>query len=451
MVLCALLAPGSIGAVGSLNNSPLAFSYSCDTVGSNWPWWTFVADHGCEIPFMRATILMLILGVPAFIGQGDASDARISEEVRSLERDWARFEGKFRLDYDAASTDNDRKKILVQFEESLHSLGQEVLKLVRDHPGEQVAVDALLWLTRRGLRPESSGGWKILLHDHLKSDRFVPACIATRRDVVANTVLAERFLREAMAHTPHREVKGHATFALANFLSFQAEALEQYGSNPGDSWIPKMASEDRAAFVARRPDDLLREAERLFETVATRFPDLKDQRNRLLGELATEELYEMRHLGIEKASPGIEGKVAPDINGADADGRAFNLSEFRGKVVVLTFSGNWCGPCRSMYPEERELVTAFKDKPFALLSVNTDKSRETLTKLIATGEVTWRCWWDGEPGGPICTRWGVESFPTIYVLDHRGAIRFKAVGRKKLKQAVETLLNEAASQSKGKE
>jgi thiol-disulfide isomerase/thioredoxin len=398
---------------------------------------------------MRTTILTLNFLVLALVGQREASDLSKSEQVQSLDRDWERHQGKFRHDYEAASTDDDRMKIQSQFEESLHALGKQALSVVSDRPKEPAAIDALLWLTRRGLSPESSEAWKILVSDHLTSDRLVPACMATRRDVVANTVLAERFLREVIAHTPHREVRGHATFALANFLNFQAEALEGYERNPRDSWLPKMTRENRAAVVARRPDDLFREAERLFEAVAARFAELRDHRNRPLGELARGELYEMHHLGIEKVLTGIERKLAPDINGEDADGRPFRLSEYRGKVVVLTFSGNWCGPCRAMYPEERELVTALKDKPFALLSVNTDKTRETLKKSIATGEVTWRCWWDGEPGGPICTSWGVEAFPTTYILDHRGAIRYKGQGRKTLKEAVETLLKEMATNPGG--
>jgi peroxiredoxin len=394
---------------------------------------------------MRTMILTLNLLVLALAGQSEASDVSLSEQVQSLDRDWESYQGKFRHDYEAASTDDDRTKIQVQFEQSLHALGKQALKVVSDRPKEPAAIDALLWLTRRGQSPESSEAWKILIREHLKSDRLVPACMATRRDVVANTVLAERFLRQVIVHTPHREVRGHATFALANFLNFQAEAVEGYESNPRDSWIPKMTPENRAAVVARRPDDLFREAEGLFETVAARFAELRDHRNRPLGELARGELYEMHHLGIDKASTGIERKLAPDINGEDADGRLFRLSDYRGKVVVLTFSGNWCGPCRSMYPEERELVTAFKDKPFALLSVNTDKTRETLKKSITAGEVTWRCWWDGEPGGAICTSWGVEVFPTVYILDHRGAIRYKGQGRKTLREAVETLLKEIAT------
>lgn len=35
------------------------------------------------------------------------------------------------------------------------------------------------------------------------------------------------------------------------------------------------------------------------------------------------------------------GSVAPDIEGADLDGVAFKLSDYRGKIVVLDFWGDW--------------------------------------------------------------------------------------------------------------
>jgi cytochrome oxidase Cu insertion factor (SCO1/SenC/PrrC family) len=35
------------------------------------------------------------------------------------------------------------------------------------------------------------------------------------------------------------------------------------------------------------------------------------------------------------------GKVAPEIEGKDVDGKKFKLSEYRGKVVVLDFWGDW--------------------------------------------------------------------------------------------------------------
>jgi cytochrome oxidase Cu insertion factor (SCO1/SenC/PrrC family) len=39
---------------------------------------------------------------------------------------------------------------------------------------------------------------------------------------------------------------------------------------------------------------------------------------------------------------GLEiGNVAPDIVGEDLDGKQFKLSDYRGKVVVIDFWGNW--------------------------------------------------------------------------------------------------------------
>ena len=51
-------------------------------------------------------------------------------------------------------------------------------------------------------------------------------------------------------------------------------------------------------------------------------------------------------------------ETAPEITGDDLNGRPMKLSDFRGKVVVLDFWGDWCGPCRAMYPHERSLVDA---------------------------------------------------------------------------------------------
>jgi hypothetical protein len=46
--------------------------------------------------------------------------------------------------------------------------------------------------------------------------------------------------------------------------------------------------------------------------------------------------------GCSKAPTGLEiGKVAPEIEGEDIDGQRFKLSDYRGKVVVLDFWGNW--------------------------------------------------------------------------------------------------------------
>jgi hypothetical protein len=101
-----------------------------------------------------------------------------------------------------------------------------------------------------------------------------------------------------------------------------------------------------------------------------------------------------------------------------------------------------------MYPHERELVERLKDSPFALLSVNTDADRKTLRKSIESGEITWRCWWDGGIEGPITTRWSPENFPTVYVLDPGGVIRYQDVRDEELDNTVDMLIRESKASAK---
>ena len=99
-----------------------------------------------------------------------------------------------------------------------------------------------------------------------------------------------------------------------------------------------------------------------------------------------------------------------------------------------------------MYPHERSLVKRLADKPFALLGINSDSDREALKETLLEEEITWRSWWDGgDTSGPIATKWNVSGWPTVYVLDAKGVIRFKNVRGEAMDQAVESLLEEMAA------
>src|SRR5688572_24591405 len=98
-----------------------------------------------------------------------------------------------------------------------------------------------------------------------------------------------------------------------------------------------------------------------------------------------------------------------------------------------------------MYPHERSLVKKLADKPFAILGVNSDANRDELKKTIEKEELTWRSWWDGgSTGGPIASKWNVHGWPTVYVLDGKGVIRYKSVGAnmQKIDESIEKLLKE---------
>ncbi|SRR5438094_618337 len=95
-----------------------------------------------------------------------------------------------------------------------------------------------------------------------------------------------------------------------------------------------------------------------------------------------------------------------------------------------------------MYPHERSLVQRFNGQPFALIGVNSD-SKSHLKQVIKKEKMTWRSWWDGgDTSGPIATKWNVHAWPTIYVLDQQGVIRFKNRREQELDDAVDSLLKE---------
>jgi thiol-disulfide isomerase/thioredoxin len=138
-----------------------------------------------------------------------------------------------------------------------------------------------------------------------------------------------------------------------------------------------------------------------------------------LGEKAASELIRINNL------PNLMvGKTAPEIMGEDLSGISIKLSDYRGKVVLVVFWGSWCGPCMREVPHERDLLKKYRDKPFAIFAVNSDEDRQTARNVRSDEEMTWPSLWDGGgTDGPAQTAYNVSLWPTIYLLDDRGAIR----------------------------
>ena len=97
-----------------------------------------------------------------------------------------------------------------------------------------------------------------------------------------------------------------------------------------------------------------------------------------------------------------------------------------------------------MFPHERSLVKQLADQPFALIGVNSDKDLEKLREVVKEKNISWRSFWNGPEGtsGPISKAWNVSAWPTIYVLDSKGVIRFKGTRGPAMDKAVTTLLAE---------
>src|SRR5262245_57353646 len=104
-----------------------------------------------------------------------------------------------------------------------------------------------------------------------------------------------------------------------------------------------------------------------------------------------------------------------------------------------------------MYPHERSLVKQYEGRPFVIIGVNSDKDREKLKPVLEKEQITWRSFWNGGgTRGPISTEWNVRGWPTLYVIDGDGKIRFKCVGADEegIDKTLATLLAEKQPGSK---
>jgi RNA polymerase sigma factor (sigma-70 family) len=252
--------------------------------------------------------------------------------------------------------------------------------------------------------PEVERAAEIILREHTSSSNLFYLCQGLLH---VRHRCAKTLLQSVLEKNPHAKVQAHACFALATHLKHQS-------NDSGDEQAAK-------------------DAERLFERVIDDFGDLESDGTSLAGR-AGPELSELRRLGI--------GKVAPETDGEDLDGGEMKLSDYRGKVVVLTFWGTWCGPCMALVPEERNLLERLTGKPFALIGVNSDNSLAKVKAASRKERITWPSFRDGGTQGPIATLWKVHSWPTVYVLDREGVIRYRDLRGQALADAVDTLIRE---------
>ena len=99
-----------------------------------------------------------------------------------------------------------------------------------------------------------------------------------------------------------------------------------------------------------------------------------------------------------------------------------------------------------MFPHERSLVEKYKNEPFVIVGINSDTDLEKMKGVRAKENISWRSFWNGPEGtaGPIASAWNVRGWPTLYIVDAQGVIRYKSVGanEKAIDETLEKLLAE---------
>lgn len=181
-------------------------------------------------------------------------------------------------------------------------------------------------------------------------------------------------------------------------------------------------------------DDTLRQPE--YRTIdptnhLIRIDAEKSKTGKPFATLAAALLFKERHLRV--------GQTAPEIEVTLIDGNPWKLADQRGRVVVIQFSFTGCGPCEAMYPGLRKLQEEFGDR-VSILTIMRDPTPDTAIEKTAKGTFTWPITCDG-PDFPLSTKWAVDGFPEVYVLNPEGQIDAVGPRDEQLHWRVKQLLN----------
>jgi peroxiredoxin len=125
--------------------------------------------------------------------------------------------------------------------------------------------------------------------------------------------------------------------------------------------------------------------------------------------------------------PEKDRKNAPEFTLKDANGANVNLSDYRGKVVLLNFWATWCGPCKIEIPWFIDLEQRYKDQGFAVVGVSMDEDGwEVVKPYIENRKVNYRVLLGNDIVGNLYG--GIESLPTTYMIDRDGRIASIHIG-----------------------
>ncbi len=402
---------------------------------------------------MKAVVLSILMafGMGVSLGHADSTNATTSTaaQITALRK---------QVDdaYSAYSTNDTSGKLWDAYYYLNDANLPKIFELAKRDPASEASFEAFAWIvTNPSLSPRSqplaSQSLEFLVDFHTTNPNISEICrtLGSLLSWDPTDKTAQKFLSAASENNPNRNARGYATLALGQMLKGEVDWLDYFQAKAPpltNQWWLQLNAANQEAAKSGGVNGLSAEAEQAFNTVLTKYADVSAQSRRVirqpkstLSAEAKEKLYELNHL--------MPGKVAPEISGEDVDGRALRLSQYRGKVVVLSFWASWCGPCMQLVPLECSLAEKFQGQPFAMLGVNGDDTRDAAKRAMQEEHMNWRSFWnEGGPNGAIPQQWMVYAWPTVYLLDPAGVIRLRFVGymdSNLLESTVERLLEKS--------
>lgn len=133
------------------------------------------------------------------------------------------------------------------------------------------------------------------------------------------------------------------------------------------------------------------------------------------------------------AKPSQPGSVLLPYTGkqhslalADINDRSYDMTNYRDKVVLISFWASWCPPCIEEMPSLIQLYEQKNGNDFQLLSVDMGEPLDDIQQFVKEFSVPFPVLYDER--SRVATAWGVYAFPTNFLVDRAGNIRYSSAG-----------------------
>ena len=123
-----------------------------------------------------------------------------------------------------------------------------------------------------------------------------------------------------------------------------------------------------------------------------------------------------------------EDITTPPLKLNSLQDKAYDLSELKGKVVLVQFWATYCTPCRLEMPSMNKLMKKLQDEdvPFEILAVNMGESKEEVQKFVDEVKPEFTILLDKQ--GENVQAWNVFAAPSNFIIDTSGTIRYTLYG-----------------------
>ncbi|EDN69531.1 Peroxiredoxin [Beggiatoa sp. PS] len=117
--------------------------------------------------------------------------------------------------------------------------------------------------------------------------------------------------------------------------------------------------------------------------------------------------------------------IAPDLSLFDLKNQSQQLSDYRGKVILLHFWATWCRSCLAELAELQILWEKLQSEGLVVIAVAED-SRKSVEAYIRANRFNLPVWIDQYGDG--LRPYNVNVFPTTYLIGRTGYLEGMALG-----------------------